>query len=779
MKFISDTPDKKNILKNETDINKFLLENNVDKIEKIIDFFQSPGRLMLLNGFLGTGKTFIVNHALSFLNEDTVILKYNCFETTVLEDILLEFFDTFKKLTAENIINTPKTKTENFTQKINSYFQIINKPLVIIINSFEQVLKDNKADIINFIEHLVKTKCIKIIIIGRKFNYEDFSVIYERVSISALCKPVFEKFLKANDIKQIGPLSDELYKYTRGYYFYTALSVKMMKIATLTLSQFLSEYTKSFQTFNDFILRAALSTVDPVSGHLFRFLTLMRHPVNIKLLKTIHLLDEDKLSFFTENLILNKDGNLVYLQDYYKIIAENSIAENIAVKIHKSCVELYNTQLPLKPLERDLLISRHTMRQEIEYHNLYLPKRPSVPQKPLPATEFATLNNFPEKLQETIQQKDEKIQTISFVFETEAQETAILNKIANSINSFIDIEDKKLKDFEEIKKLSLVELLNLAKKEEQNFDYKKIVMIYQKALTLTDDEDYYTLLPAIYTKISNAFEKLSDWFSALKYYELALEFFNSTGDIEKFNECKFNIANIYFITFKTDKAKNILNEILNENISANLKIKSKLLLSNIEECNLKDVLELVSSDTEKPVAAELYFKYALSLDEKDDLQNAIKYYKKCIDTERNPNINTWLSSAFTNIAGIYEDAGKIDGAVKYLKESLRLDELTKNQNGIYISSKKLAEIYSKTNDDKAMEYLLKAKSCALELNENFYIVSVEIALGDFYNRKKQFSEALNAYTNAKKLASNNFKKDNIKKIEMRITDLKMRLGEYK
>lgn len=103
---------------------------------------------------------------------------------------------------------------------------------------------------------------------------------------------------------------------------------------------------------------------------------------------------------------------------------------------------------------------------------------------------------------------------------------------------------------EEIQKLSLVELVNLAKQEEQNYDYKKVIMIYQKALTMNSDDDYYTFLPTLYTKLAEAFKNLSDWFNSLKYYELAMEFFNSTGDNEKINESKFEIANIYYITFK-------------------------------------------------------------------------------------------------------------------------------------------------------------------------------------------------------------------------------------
>ena len=394
----------------------------------------------------------------------------------------------------------------------------------------------------------------------------------------------------------------------------------------------------------------------------------------------------------------------------------------------------------------------------------------------MPGVQFAE-QKFEEKIPETKQEKDEKIRTISFVFETEAEENAIMNKIANSINSFINIADKKSKDLEEIKKLSLVELINLAKKEEQNYDFKKVVMIYQKALTMNTDEDYYTFLPMLYTKLAEAFKNLSDWFNSLKYYELAMEFFSSAGDNEKINESKFEIANIYYITFKRQLAEKLLREIEAEDVSNNLKIKTKLLLAAITGCSIKDALQLVTGSVEKNVLAELYFKYALNLDEEGDLENALKYYKKCIEINQNPKINTFLSSALTNIATIYDEEGKSDSAVKYLTESLRLDELTKNNNGIYISAMKLAEILTVRNPQKALDYLKRAKACAVELNEPFYIASSNVALGDFYFNKKDFEQALRNYIIAHKMSINNFTRDNILKIEMRINDLKIRMGE--
>lgn len=772
MEFIKEAADKKTIQKQDIGINPFLIENNLNQIEKIINFFNSPTPLMLVNGFMGTGKIMVVNQALSFLNEDVITLKYNCFETTILDDILLDFFDDFKKLTAQNIIQIPKAKTENFTQKINAYFDSIQKPIVIVINSFEQVLKDNKQEILNFLFHISKSGKIKIILISRKFDYEDFTINYEKVAISALEKGIFERYLKSEDFKQIGPLSDELYKYSRGYFFYTTLSIKIMQIRKLNLMDFLSGYTKSFLSFNDFILREALSLVDPVSGHLLRFLTIMRHPVNVNLLKTLNLYNADRIAYFVDNLILTREGSLIYLQDYYKEISANSIADNIAVKIHKNCVELYETQLPLKPLERDLLISRQTMRKEIEYHSLFIPKKPILPQRPVPEPQFIE-QKIAQEIPHTKHEKEEQIKKISFIFDSDEEETKIMDKIAQNITNFVDISDKNKETLEEIHNMSLINLLNLAKKEEQNFDYKKVIMILQKALTMNTDDDYYTFLPKLYTKLAQNFKKLSDWYNALKYFELAVDFYISTGDTEKINENKYEIANIYYITFKRNKAENILREILKENLSTNLKLKSELLLTSITGEGIKDILPQLTEGVEKDILAEVYFKYALNCDEDGDINTAVKYYRKCVETSQDPKINAYLASSLTNLATIYNESGKSDAAIKYLQESLRLDENSKNYDGMYISSMKLAKIHSTlNNNDKALQYLKKAKKCAEELNETFYIASSDVAIGDYYFKLRDYKNALSYYKNAHKLAINNFKKDNIAKIELRINDIK-------
>ena len=764
-------------------LNPFLLENCTKQIEAITKFFNGNSKLLLINGFMGTGKSAILNYSLNLLNDDCIILQYNCFETTMLDDILLNFFEEFKKLTTIGKVNPPKTRSENFTQKINSYFESIDKPVVVVINSLEEILKDNKADILDFIKHICSIRNVKVVLISRTFRADNFDIPSEKVTVLALEKSIFEKYLRSENFKQIGPLSDELYKDTRGYFLYTTLSLKIMKLKQMELIDFLDAFSKSFLSFNDFILREALSLIDPVSGHLFRFLTIMRHPVSIKLLKTLHLYDEDKCNFFIDNLVLSNVDDNLYLQDYYKIIAENSIPENVKIKIHQGCVDLYNTQLPLKPLERDLLLSRQTMRNEIEYHSMFIPQqRPILKANEItPTTVYSgAVEKTPEQeiKIETTEQKDEQIKKMSFIFDED--EFGVLDTIADSIKNYMTYTDKRKEEDKEDSKLSLTELMNKAKQEETAFNYRHAASLYQKALLKNTDDDYYTYLPTIYSKLAFSYQNLSNWYEAQKYFEMAKDFYISTGDTEKICEAKYNIANIFYVTFKKDKAKALLKEIEKENVSGELKIKTYNLLAslsndaNTSEKYYEKAVEYSEENVNKLVLAELYYKYASVLEELDNDEGALKYYEKCIGSKVD---SEYMSGALSNIATMYDDMGDSNLALKYFKESLKIDERTGNQNGIYSTSMKLAEIYSAKAPDAALEYYTKALEIAETLNESFYIVSSATALGDFYYNRKNDELAYKNYKKAYDLVKDSKYKDNSEKIRLRIEDIKIRLGE--
>ena len=97
-------------------------------------------------------------------SENVLTLRYNCLETTILDDMLLNFLKHSGIIQIKVKSFRRELKTENFTQKIDSYFHAIVKPVVIILNSYDVILKNNTQEIDNFIKHLLKLSNVKLLL---------------------------------------------------------------------------------------------------------------------------------------------------------------------------------------------------------------------------------------------------------------------------------------------------------------------------------------------------------------------------------------------------------------------------------------------------------------------------------------------------------------------------------------------------------------------------------------------------------------------------------------
>lgn len=849
-KFLNIFLDKKDILsQNNEMIDPILIENNESQLGDIYEFYKNERPIMYVNGFLGTGKVQLINYSTNFLSEETIILKYNCFETTILDDIFLTFFEEFKKLEAQKIINPPKVKSENFNQKIHSYFSTIEKPILIILDSFEALTEENRKEIIDFILHLITFQKVKTIFIGRTFKASYFPEHYplDRVTTNALEKPLFEKYLKENKIKFNQKILDDLYKYTRGYHFFVVLTLKILETKQLQPETFLENFKKSFLNYYEFLEKESLDLIPAISVRFFWMLCLFRHGMSIQLLKNLKMYDENTIASFLNNKILTKDNNQIYVQDYFKEQIDASIPQQVAVKIHQNIIDIYEAQLPLKPLERTILLSRQTMRKEIEYHKLFLPKKvnadfsknltftPFLSEQKQGNTTSQTQNPPPAQNQQLSQSqtqqkpqwiesnRDSNVQLPQNVninvdlsklgfdekdlpFKLTPQEMEMLaasvasiqeaqqkNVDNNNTNITVNInnqnsQEQQTNQIEEDSqvKLTLQDILDYAKQQESDYQYPKMIELYLAALEYKDDNDYYTHLPVIYTKLGFAYQKMSDWENSLKYYEQAREFYEQTLEKAKENYIKLSISNIYYETYKPDKAKKLLMDIINSDSMPEILItKAYIALANIEDSlsNINSAFEYYKKaisisyptmDTE--TLSELYFKYALIADDKGNTPLALEYYQKCIDLSDDDKLNKYLSAAYSNIATLHLEKNEKDSAAKYFTKAYEIDERHDNYDGMYFSASKLAQMNQKNNPEKALEYFNNAKTCAKNLNDTFYMASAALATGDFYYGQKHNEQALKEYLSAFEVAKNNFSKDNLNKIQMRIDDIKFRIG---
>ena len=375
--------------------------------------------------------------------------------------------------------------------------------------------------------------------------------------------------------------------------------------------------------------------------------------------------------------------------------------------------------------------------------------------------------------------------SVASIQEAHEKNTLNLQQNTNSTQPPVQaVQAQTVKD-EEIK-ITLEDIINFAKQQEVEYQYAKMIELYQKALTYTDDDNYYNFLPLIYTKLGLAYQKMSDWENSLKYYELARDFYEQTTEKIKENYIKLSIANIYYETYKPDKAKNLLMDIINSNGMPEILItKAYIAFANIEDSlsNInsayeyyKKAIALSNTSMDTETLSELYFKFALIADDKGDTPSALDYYNKCINLSSDEKLNKYLSAAYSNLATLYFERNEAQTAAKYFTKAYELDENNSNYDGMYFSATKLAQLAQKNFPEKAIEYLVKAKECAKKLNDTFYIASAVLATGDFYYSRKENEMALREYLSAYEIAKNEFSKDNLSKIQMRIDDIKFRIG---
>lgn len=767
-------------------INPFLLENNAEQIEKIYNFYKSNINLLYVNGFLGTGKAEIVDYSTAFLAPETIVLKYNCFSSTVLDDVLLSFYSDFKRLSAQNIISEPKVKTENFTQKINSYFSQIERAFIVILDSFEAILEENRHEILDFIFHLNAMQKVKVIIIGRTFDSKYFkNSLIERVTTTALDREIFDRYIKSEKIKASNDMLEEFYKCSRGYYFYTMLSVKLMKNENLSLFDYLMKHKNSYLPFHKFLEKQALALVPSSERDLFWLLALIRHPLSRDLLVKLDLYNEEKINFFIENSIIFTSGNRLYAPDYLREEVDESALTNILHRIHRYIIDLYSTQLPLKPLQRDICVSRQTMRKEIEYHKLFLPKTPkNIENVPVDISYLSYSKVFELPEDRPAAENKEKTTELPNYAPVDLTQRKNIHIPLENLPFQAKTETHTVKTEDE--NLTLKEILESAKKAEIRYDFARVIDLYKDALLMKNDKEFQAHLPMIYARIAYAYRKIAKLENALKYYELALGIYENAQDFIKANYLKFSIAKIYYETYKIEKAKELLTEIVHSKDSpAVLKVKSYLQLANLEE-NLSEPQNALqyyrfavdnSDETmHEEILSELYFKYALAMDDKHDTQTAIEFYNKCIQLDENPQINKFLSPAYSNIAMLYLERSDTENAIKNYEKAYHIDKSNANVEGTYYSAAKLANILQRKQPEKALEYFNIALDCAKLIKDVFYIVSATLAVGDFHYDKNQNELALKHYLDALDLAKNSFSQENINKIKVRINDIKFKLG---
>ena len=715
-------------------INKFLLKNDFAEILKVLNFFNSEGKLLYVHGFLGTGKRQVINYAADFLKKDVICLEYYCKASTVCDDILLQFIDKIEKNSiSQAVIHTAKITTLNV--KFNQYISAIKKPFVIILHSFDDVSKENMQLIVDCFSAVAENPNVKIVISTRAMLQSVLGDVKvdSKVFLKALSKEVFAEFIKSNKIQTTEDALDKFYKHSRGYYYYTALSIKIMQAMHISLDDFNSKFTMSGMSFDAFLGMTYVNLVPTAIRNFFWFLRSIRHGISENALAILELYDDSAVGYLKNNLMIFEAEDSLYVQDYFQQDIDISIPTRTEVKLHKYIAGIYEKELKEPLQSRAILISRQALRAEIEYHR--------------------------NRINELEHNKTEGRS------ELHKQE-----KIAKKEQKEPVTEEQK----------SVADMMENAHKMTEQKQYTDAIEAYLKITEIYNPDS--NTLAEIRMELARLYCHTDNYENARHYYELAEAYYKKNDEFINLNYLYYELADLYYLMYKTERAIETIKKVIySVDTPQSLMVDACIRLGNMYSDNKNPqeaykyyikALESVDENTPQDKMSELYFKLALVCDEGDD-KSAFDYYYKCIQIDGE---NPYRALAYSNLGACYFENGNLSDAEECFIKAYDIEKANNNYDGIYFAASYLAKIYNEKHSPKAIDFLLEAKQCAEFINEDFYVLEASVALGDYYyNHKETAKKALTEYLSARKNAQKHGNVADIRKIEERINDMKLRI----
>ena len=556
----------------------------------------------------------------------------------------------------------------------------------------------------------------------------------KKIFLKGFSKENFKDFVRSNQINGTEQAFEDFYKQSRGYYYYTALAIKIMQAMNINLNDFLTKITMSGMSFDSFLGMTYINLIPNSIRNFFWFLRSIRHGISINALAILELYDEFSISYLKNNLMIYQEEEILYVQDYFQQDIDISIPAKTEIRLHKYIMGIYEKELK-EPLQtRSIMISRQALRSEIEYHKNRISELENGKQEP---------------------EKPSKNQTNK---ETKQPVSEEQNNINNRIT--------------EIKKLAEAK------------QYTDAIEGYKKIIDEFNPDK--NSLAEIRVELGRLYFDIKDYAKAQHYYELAQMYYEKQEEFINLNYLYYELINLYDAMYKTERAIETAQKVIySVDTPQSLMVDACIRLGNIytDNSNLDEAykyyvkaVESFDENITTEKKCELYFKLALVCDENGNEEPAFEYYNKCLSIDEH---NSYKAAAYSNLGSCHYEKGEIEEAENCFLNAYKLEKENNNYEGIYYVASYLAKIYIELhNNDKAYNYLTEAKQSAEFINEDYYILEATIALGDFYyDDKEKNKEALTEYLKAQKIAQNMGTID-INKIQERIEDMKLRMNSF-
>ncbi len=801
----------KNIASGAMDAGSYLKENGLSRsgffkdgaeLAEILNFYEdSDIKLCQITGSFGTFKSKLAGISLQLLDENVLIFRYECFEATTLDDIFLSLFADLRTYCKMGRISAIKIETNSLTKKINSYLTHISAPCVFVFDSFEclNANPENHEEIKRFVQHLVRMNKFKVLVISRK--NEEFSVENQKaIELKPFNQLQMGLYLEASGINAEQEDLFRLFQATKGNTSQISLTVNIISILKTSLKDFIEEFEVKRTSYGDFLLQKLTSFVPEALKKSVSLLALAKIGLSKEFLIGAGFFTLEQLNYLIDRKILSFGAGYVYMKGYLKQFWLSSVSLFEKQELHKYLYDFFESQLPLKPAQRIMPLSRTTMREQIAYHSSFLSDKPG---KKLDTSYLGYVNsNFaewstPEPKKERPkstkherrerparkESRDERKKSLE-KYELTQNELALLGLPVDLSSGTVPAAAREQHGRENpVPEKSALEFFHEALNFQQNHEYQDALDAYDSAVhKITGDAE--DIVPEIFKNASECALKLNKIDDSVKYLDSLYDFYYEKGKNDDANEVLLEIAGIYKNSYRFLKAKDIYERFINSKLPVSHEILAYAHIglaqiaddssdSGLAAEHYRKAFSLIDPEKTGAELSEAYFKYALLLDDASEAENAMEFYQKsvqaCDDFQKNP----YLSSAYTNIAEICAESGDERKSFKYFAQALKIDSELANYDGIYYLCEKLAQIAHKIRPDLELNFVLKGLGAAKHLQDRFYIVNSYLRAGDCYFAAKNCEKALKAYLSAKdSLMQGDFDKNELAVIEKRLSEVK-------
>ena len=122
--------------------------------------------------------------------------------------------------------------------------------------------------------------------------------------LKAFTEEIFKEYLESANIEASDRQIEDFYKHTRGYYYYVALSLKIMQAMKINLGEFLQKLSQSQMSFDSFLGATYINLVPDAIRNFFWFLRTVRHGLTLNALAVIDVYDEFAIQYLKTNLMI-------------------------------------------------------------------------------------------------------------------------------------------------------------------------------------------------------------------------------------------------------------------------------------------------------------------------------------------------------------------------------------------------------------------------------------------------------------------------------------------